>query len=175
MTQGGYIYMVVAASPRIGAPINIFKIGCSRNVRSRYRYIRDAYVKVDPILPFQLKGVRVWRCDPAKMKDIEAFIHNKFSHVRMGGEWFALAEDDLKSLVAGTSLNVPWSTKEEEFSQSVTKKSNTQILKVREIPIQLVSLIKVAAIQSGKTMEAYVVAVLAKAHNFPQGKRNAKN
>jgi hypothetical protein len=63
-----------------------YKIGkTSRSVESRLRELQTGN-------PHSLKVIKVLS------GDLEGYYHNKFSHKRVGGEWFKLSHRDLKQI-----------------------------------------------------------------------------
>jgi len=87
-TKPGYIYLLKSAD-------GYYKIGCSQNVQSRMK----AFSTQLPHPPELLHTI------PAgDMYRAEEGLHKRYAHCRVRGEWFALAEEDVRAICAITDL-----------------------------------------------------------------------
>lgn len=80
----GYVYV-------LRSPTGAYKIGYTINPANR---IRTFSVK----LPFEVEYEVLIKTDD--MRDLEAFLHDRYAERTINGEWFALTDDDLAELRA---------------------------------------------------------------------------
>lgn len=65
-----------------------YKIGKTKNIESRISTI-------GLLLPFEIEVVYTYPTPPQYLNWAEAYLHHKFRHVRVNGEWFALTRKQL--------------------------------------------------------------------------------
>lgn len=80
-SQFGYVYIVGSSEE------GLYKIGKTTSPEKRLRSLQTA-------CPYELDYTRWIKTD--RMDELERRLHNQFSDKRTRGEWFKLAEEDLK-------------------------------------------------------------------------------
>jgi hypothetical protein len=84
-TNGSDIVYLIAAGEH-------YKIGRTRNLKGRLRYAQT-FTATD------LKVLATWHV-PSNTRLLERYLHNRFAHVRLRGEWFALSRGAVSDLLA---------------------------------------------------------------------------
>jgi hypothetical protein len=70
----------------IADPFGNYKIGLTYNIQKRLDEFRTA-------MPYEPKIIKIIQC--SNMKKTEKYLHEKFKHKRIKGEWFNLSEKDI--------------------------------------------------------------------------------
>jgi len=68
---------------------NFYKIGSSTDVLSRVRALQTAN-------PYPLELVKVVRCQPETLNNMEKEFHNRYGYRRANGEWFRLEDQEVQ-------------------------------------------------------------------------------